>query len=276
MNAVPGIAGGRASGSAQFSGTELQHMLAKVQQPLTIVDLRQEPHGLLTINPPLAGETDIAVGWFTERDWLNVAKGRASIEADEINRLAAAAGTQNLVVYSVTGKTAEDGIASATPSIVSPLGEYRTEQQLALTLAEGYVRFPTTDHCRPRDSEVDRFVSFEKSLAADMWLHVHCRGGDGRTTTFMAMHDMIHNAPQDSLQVILARQGPHGIGGVDLTKTGDPISFEYPFAAERSTFVQDFYRYVCEAKPNQFAPAWSDWVRQECSSKSRVWWPGGR
>jgi hypothetical protein len=76
------------------------------------------------------------------------------------------------------------------------------------------------------------------------------------------MHDMIHNAPQDSLQAILTRQGPQGIGGVDLTKTGSPLSFEYPFAAERLTFAGDFYSYVCEAKPNQFALTWSDWLRQ--------------
>src|ERR1041384_2350250 len=104
------------------------------------------------------------------------------MEVDEIGRLATAAGSQNIVVYSVTGKTAEDGIASATPSTVSPAGEYRTEQQPAQALAVGYVRVPTPDHCRPRDSEVDAFVAFEETLAPDMWAHFHCRGGDGRTT----------------------------------------------------------------------------------------------
>jgi Inositol hexakisphosphate len=122
-----------------------------------------------------------------------------------------------------------------------------------------YLRLPTTDHCRPRDSEVQDFVSFETTLPANTWLHFHCRGGDGRTTIFMAMHDIIHNAPADSLSAILARQ--HQIGGVDLSRvSASPAKFAYPFDVERVAFLPSFYQYVCDAKPGGFTLPWSVWV----------------
>src|SRR5215813_2477030 len=80
MQKISNISGANASGSAEFSLSQFQAMLDKIDQktagfPLVVVDLRQEPHGFLTIEQPLNGETEIAVGWFAERDWLNVAKG---------------------------------------------------------------------------------------------------------------------------------------------------------------------------------------------------------
>src|SRR5262245_43200274 len=79
------IAGNTASGSAQYSLSQLQAMInqKKVTTSLVIVDLRQESHGFLTIDPSLYGESEIAVGWFVERDWINVAKDLPSIVVDE-------------------------------------------------------------------------------------------------------------------------------------------------------------------------------------------------
>jgi hypothetical protein len=72
MQNIPNISGAAASGSAEFSAQEFQGMLAKIGQltagfPLTVVDLRQEPHGFLYLKQPLNGESEIAVGWFAER-----------------------------------------------------------------------------------------------------------------------------------------------------------------------------------------------------------------
>ena len=268
MQKIPNISGAAASGSAQYSRSQLQAVIDQklVGSPLAVVDLRQEPHGFLPINPALTGEAEIAVGWFAERDWLNVAKGLPSILADEISRLDNAAHTSNLTVYDVVTKSpAEDGICTANPFSVQPTGSYNDEQTLVQTFSNvSYLRLPTTDHCRPRDSEVDQFVAFEVALEPGTWLHFHCRAGDGRTTTFMAMHDIIHNAPGDSLATILTRQGPSGIGGVDLSKMpGNQAVFSYPFSAERVTFMQNFYTYVIQAKPGGFKLMWSDWVTQD-------------
>jgi hypothetical protein len=113
---------------------------------------------------------------------------------------------------------------------------------------------------------VDQFVATDASFDPKTWLHFHCRAGDGRTTTFMAMHDIIHNAPGDSLQTILARQ--KAIGGIDLSSLPtDQTVFSYPFSIERVEFIQNFYKYVCAAKPGVFKLLWSDWVSQNLPAK---------
>ena len=147
------IAGNTASGSAQYSLSQLQAMISqkKVTTPLVIVDLRQESHGFLAIDPALNGETEIAVGWFVERDWINVDKDLPSIVVDERNRLLTVSNSQNQVVYQITSKTPiEDGICTATPNTVNT-ADFKTEQQLTQSQGVGYLRLPTTDHCRPRD-----------------------------------------------------------------------------------------------------------------------------
>ena len=274
MSTLTNISGAAASGSAEFSLSQFQAMLAKIGQPgkfpLVVVDLRQEPHGFLALQQPLNGETEIAVGWFAERDWLNVAKGLPSILVNEDHRLDKASKTTNLTVYNVLTKNkTEDGIATATPCPVHPTGTYQTESMFVTKFANvGYLRLPTTDHCRPRDSEVDQFVAYDASFDPTTWLHFHCRAGDGRTTTFMVMHDIIHNAPGDSLQTILTRQGPSGIGGIDLSSMPtDKTVFSYPFSRDRVKFIKHFYTYVCAAKPGGFKLTWSDWVGEQFTQK---------
>ena len=187
----------------------------RVRKPLVIVDLRQESHGFLQIQEPLLKECEIAVGWYVERDWINVGKGLASIEADETGRLAGEAIKSSTTVNWIQKKTAEDGIDTAKPILVRPTG-FSTERNVAIELGLDYLRLPTTDHVRPRDSEVDEFVRFALGLAPGTWLHFHCRGGDGRTTTFFVRHDIMHNAPEVSVEDILKRQ--HLLGGSELGK----------------------------------------------------------
>jgi len=269
MAGISGISGTAASGSAEFSGAQFQAMIDKkaVTLPMTVVDLRQESHGFVTLKQPFNGDTEIAICWFAERDWRNVAKGLPSILLDEVLNLNSAAGSTNLTVYQVTAKTNEDGICTATPFTVQPTGSYMEEQKLVEAVSNvSYLRLPTTDHCRPRDSEVDQFVAFESSLPANMWLHFHCRAGDGRTTVFMAMHDIMHNAPTDSLATILARQV--SIGGIDLSTAPDNLAlYSYPFAVERMQFMQYFYSYVIQQKGNGYKVTWSEWMTPQVQSQ---------
>lgn len=249
--------GSSASGSAQFSLSEMIWLVnnKKVGSPLVLVDLRQESHGFFNLGQkPLNNEQWIAVSWFAERDWANVGKGLPSITDDEYNRLHAAFNT-NASVCQILSKTKEDGICTATTFPVQVDG---VAEESDLT-SWSYLRLPTTDHCRPEDSIVDQFVAFEASLdpKTNTWLHFHCHGGDGRTTTFMAMHDIINN-PTTPLTTIVARQ--KSIGGVELNSFPDPTSFKYPFAVDRWTFIQNFYTYVGIYQSGGFTTTWSEWV----------------
>jgi len=249
-----------ASGSAQFCEGQLQAMLTKksVTLPMTIVDLRQESHGFFQLDKPLGGESTIAVGWFAERDWMSIGKSLVSVLADQHRRLEFAKENPEQIVNEIKSVNSEGGICTMTAYPVVVAG-CLTERQIAMKAGVGYIRFPTTDHVRPRDEEVDSFVDFDSTLAPGTWLHFHCRGGDGRTTTFLAMHDIIHNAPAVSVDDILVRQ--YWLGGVDLYKPPSPsTNYQYPFAVEREEFIRHFYDYVYAAKPGGFKLPWSAWV----------------
>jgi hypothetical protein len=255
-----GLTAINASGSAQFSATQLKAVRTVVPMAaLTVVDLRQESHGFLALRAPLHKESTIAVGWFAERDWMNVGKDQPSIDLDQAQRLADAAGNADQVLFTITSKTAEDGILTADAAVVHPAGA-ATEQQIVESLGMGYRRFPTTDHVRPRDEEVDAFVAF--AAKPDTWLHFHCRGGDGRTTTFLVMRDVLCNAPGVPIDDIVRRQYLLNGAGANLDKPVNPTRFDAPFAIERRDFVRDFYDYVCAAKGGGYRLTWSAWIVQ--------------
>ena len=210
------------------------------------------------------GETEIAVGWFAERDWINVDKDLPSITTFETRKLVDASNSQNLVGYQIRARRNPRRDLHATPNTVTTTTT-RNEQALTQSQGVGYLCLPTTDHCWPRDYEVDQFVSYEAGLKPGTWLHFHCCAGDGRTTVFMAMHDIIHNAdaPGITLQDILTRQGPkpNGIRGIDLSKEpSDQTVFDYPFSQDRVQFMQLFFGYVQEEKAGGFEVKWSDWI----------------
>jgi len=63
-----------------------------------------------------------------------------------------------------------------------------------------------TDHVRPLDDAVDRFILAVRALPDGAWTHFHCEAGLGRTTTFMVLYDMLRNANRVSLEDIVRRQ----------------------------------------------------------------------
>lgn len=109
----------------------------------------------------------------------------------------------------------------------------------------------------PRSEEVDRFVAAAAGLPPETWLHFHCHGGDGRTTTFLAIWDMMHNAGRVSVEEIVRRQAL--LGPLDLFAVGDGSSWAYPFAVEQARFIRRFHQYAVEQAEHGFVLPWSDW-----------------
>lgn len=130
----------------------------------------------------------------------------------------------------------------------------QTEEELAKSLGMSYLRITVTDHEKPLDDQVDLFVESVRNLPQDTWLHFHCRGGAGRTTTFMAMYDMMHNANNVSFEDIMKRQNL--IGGSDLLKSEDKDESQ-----DRSDFMNKFYDY-CKENQDGFQTSWSQWIKK--------------
>lgn len=197
------------SGSSQYSEKGLDAILAdlrnRTQGPIVLVDLRQESHGFVNGMP---------VSWYGKRNWANRGKGHFAVLADEAQRIHALQGQDVTLVRLKTDKR------SASTMTVEA-GQVLTEAELAAQKGVMYVRFTATDHLWPDAGEIERFRRFVKTLPKDAWLHFHCVAGEGRTTAFMTMYDMLKN-PDVPYEDIVLRQ--LRIGGVYTPFLGKGLS----------------------------------------------------
>lgn len=226
---LPNNHGAHAIASAQFSEEELSSVLARSTSPIVIVDLRQESHGFLNGH---------AVSWCEKYNWGNRGKSAQCIEKCQAIQLDNLAKEKNVVAY-FSLKMSSNGDLTRVPYRL-PVHVILSEAALAKKYHVGYFRVYVTDNCRPTDAEVDRFVHFVHALPADTTLYFHCRAGRGRTTTFMAMYDMMHNAPEVSFTEIMRRQ--FLMGGSDLLVLPERGSYKYPMALARKQFLEAFYQ----------------------------------
>ena len=236
-----------ASGSGEFSESGLQSLLEalaeRTQMAICIVDLREESHGFFD---------GIAVSWYGERDWGNVGLTQEEALADEAERIHAAAGQMTAVAHLGGEK--------------NPLDEHeifveeaQTEKELVEAAGLRYKRIAATDHIWPSPAAVDEFVQFYKSLPEDIWLHFHCQAGEGRTTEFLAMYDILKN-PAAPLQDILYRQCLLGGSYVAHVEPEGSTYWKVPYYVEKAKHIALFYRYVQENEGTGFAVSWSDWI----------------
>ncbi len=237
-----GLNGLRISGSSQFSLAGLALMRQQFPPRAVIVDLRRESHGFLG---------DAAVSWRLPDNQGNPGRDAAFVTEAEAALLAAIDERPDIVV----AREAKRG--GPTPLTIGPLTAV-SEAQAAASLGLGYLRLAVSDHTRPDDAVVERFVRFYRSLPPDVWLHFHCRGGAGRTTTFMTLVDMLRNAPAVAFEDIIARQ--KALGGSDLAKTsGGSASGRDALAKERLGFLRRFYDYA-RANPGGAPLGWRAWL----------------
>lgn len=236
------------SGSAQFSEQSLKTLLAQLGSlpSLYIIDLRQESHGFLN---------GIAVSWYLPRNWDNKGKPLYEIQDNEKALLLDALRKQFVTLHEIVKKR---GQLSSLETIDIPIvvHESLTEQALVSPLKLAYARIPVTDHLPPAEENVDRFIAFIRTLPRSKWIHFHCAGGMGRTTTFMAMYDMMMNAKNVSFHDILSRQWL--LGGSNLETLPHPSAWNFSYSQERLKFLQDFYDY-CRMNHDNFQQNWSSY-----------------
>lgn len=230
------------SGSSQFSINGYKAILAAIpSSKVTFIDLRQESHGFVD---------GIGVSWYGDRDWANKGKTLPQIQEDEWNKLNKA--LEQKYVFMFVGKK------YPLPFYVR---DVFTEMEIVKESGMGYIRIPVTDHLKPSPEAVDDFINAINSLPNDTWIHIHCAAGEGRTTTFMTMYDIMQNAHHVKLEDIFKRQWL--IGGLDLLST-DKNDWKLPYEIERIEFLKEFYRY-CKEDP-QFQISWSEWIKRSLDS----------
>lgn len=231
----------RIAGGGQPSKTALAHLHEQlslsIDTPLWVIDLRQESHGYLN---------EDAVSWHGVANAANRRKAAESVERDEQQRLAEAIGTNVQAVP--MGHYDEAHIPYTFAEAVTG---FATERHVARKSGLGYVRIAATDMRWPEPQAIDDFVNFYRSLPQEHgWLYFHCQAGQGRTTTFMVLYEILER-PDCTADEAIAHQ--RALGGADLS------------SGARYEGICRFAQYVRENRATDFAQRWSDWLSAQQS-----------
>ena len=186
----------RASGSRQLDVARLADALksAPSGSQLHLVDLREETHLFCDGR---------AVSWYADKDFANVGQSLEWIVADEAAQRDIINALRATQIFSIKE---DDQTGNVTPTAYSELvvtlaaTEKDVAAQMHSSFRPNYIRIPVTDHCMPSEDALNRFVKLCVSLKPDDWVHCHCHGGDGRTTTFLALFDMVHWAKSKGIK----------------------------------------------------------------------------
>lgn len=241
-----GLAALRCSGSAQPSVAGFHDLVQRLgvrDADLLVVDLRQESHGFLN---------GAAISWYAETNWGAAGLPDAEALALEAARLATLARAPTVRISDAAA------LKRGEPPVVSVWQRHSVadEARAFARPAGRYLRLPVTDHARPDDATVDRFVALVRRLTDEIHLHLHCRGGKGRTATFLCLYDMLRNAARLPRATIFARQAR--FADYDLGKPVDPARAKAPYLVERRGFLEQFYDYA-RANPGGAPLGWTAW-----------------
>lgn len=240
-----GLANLTVAGGAQFSKLGLDKIVEKLHaKRITIIDLRQESHGFLNGN---------AISWYAPQDAINAGYSMQQIENRQRHLLNGLSEKESIKTYVILSKTPNERINNARVVEFS-MRSVGSEEELAYRSHHSYKRIYVQDYHAPSAKQVDRFIQIIKQLPKDQWVYFHCRAGIGRTTTFMAMYDMMQNAKQVSFDDIIARQA--ALGGKDLSELPQAGSEKYDAAAKRLDFLKQFYQYAHD-NTDHFQTLWS-------------------
>jgi len=185
----------RASGSHQLDAAPFAGAIDLIAgegpelRRVLVVDLREESHVFVDGR---------AMSWCADKDWSNVGQSSAWIARDERCQVEKLETAPDQLLYAIQ----KDGDGRVQVRGASTLHVTRAETEETVLadfrsrLTVSYLRLSVTDHCAPEDDVVRVFLEKLGNVDVETWVHFHCHGGDGRTTTFLTMYDMLNVAKE--------------------------------------------------------------------------------
>lgn len=245
------------SASAQVSDETLPIVTKGIQQPIILVDLREESHGFVN---------GIPISWYAEQNAVNRGLLPQKIIEGENSLLNKLTKKLQLGVHQVIEKST--GVIQKSMTEMIPVKHVESEKQFATRHQLGYQRFYIRDHNAPTPYQVGQILDWYQQVSKQTWLHIHCRGGAGRSTTVMSMIDMINHSKEVSFNEIIERQsllGGRHLGKISLTKEK---SWKSNLAQERYKFIQNFYDYT-RYYDSLISQTWNDWLQLQETKKKK-------
>ena len=225
------------SGSSQPTPSQFTTLKKKINKPnLFIIDLRQESHGFIN---------DFAISFYNQYVDLNNGFTTAETMLQEKKDLKSIPLGKEVTIYS----------RSTRPLYNVFVDSVNNEQTIAKNNNLNYVRFSVKDRWIPDAKTVDDFIYFVKNQVKNSHLHFHCEAGEGRTTLFLSMYQIVKNPNNLSLHEILNYQ--YKIGGSNL------LDEKHKYA-----FLKEFYTYVQENKNSGFKISYSKWINYSIETTS--------
>lgn len=260
----------RISGSAQMNPEQLTHLVyhirtitQDIKTPIYIVDLRLEPHGFFHNQALRLHNTDFWVAFqrnlaydyeralFSHLNdmWSKIGQFTlfGHIQKIHAQRLSKQITTFVNIAALLQNKKTEledDASVQAVSDLLSKLPPtdprpFKTEEDLCRDLEVHYMRFPVADHHAPTHDVACRFFKWLQTLPKNAWVHFHCAGGRGRTTTFMMLTQMARYKPHLSFEVFSKHH--HAAGAIDVHDI-QPDSLKAQWGYDRLAFLKAIYQ----------------------------------
>jgi protein-tyrosine phosphatase len=106
--------------------------------------------------------------------------------------------------------------------------------------------------------EIDRITQIIERSFPDTWFHVHCKAGKGRTSTLLAMIDMIKNALEVSLEDIVKRHSLMGSENLLNVEKWTNGTYSTTALETRKKFIVQYYNFIIQKKAGGIS-LWSEW-----------------
>lgn len=229
----------RISGSAQMTEKQIENLVyflrkltGEADMPIYVVDLRHELHGFYQ---------DLPIYVWDENYWEHmerlVSEGYERSYFDNLNTL------DEVPYYPVIEKIKGKRYFEVESRMYPKKYPVSREEDVCDRLGIKYFRIPILDRDRPDHFTVNAILKFFKSVPKNAWIHVHCHGGKGRTSTFLLMYHL-YRKKEDNLEAVVKRHAE--TGSVDLL---NKVADVKPHANEsRKQFIRDFFSFS-QARP---------------------------
>ncbi len=253
-----------ASASCQYSQVGITLLIEKLKKrasSIVVVDLRHDDH--LFVN-------GLNISSFESKDALLNPRTPDEIKASEKALKQMILARQGIVAHGIDTKYPKNDFDDRFNLLLAP-EQVETPEELVTRLGAEYLLIGTKRFSEASDDDIDRFIDYMRQMPGDTWYHFHCKKGKSRTTLFMTLFDMLHNADNVSMEDIVKRQ--RVIGGsdlLDITPKDPTWSNEKGSKKQWVVLLARFHRYAQENKATNFAKTWTQWSLENSDYQPNV------